>query len=78
MNFPNRVHDPSCRKVSVGFKVTKDKPPVPVCDCGFHAWLAAQDHSKNVPTVTDPNVKPYDVRTGWAPEKLKLTIHFDD
>jgi hypothetical protein len=78
MDFPRRVHDPSCRKFSVGFKTTKNGPPVPVCDCGFHAWLAAQDHSKNVPTVTDPSVKLYDARDEWAPGKMKLTVQFDD
>ncbi len=60
--FLKRVHDPSCRSVSST-----------ACHCGFVQWLVRQDHSKNVVTTTDPNVKSYDARDAWADrEPLKL------
>ncbi len=63
VQFPKRVHDPSCRSVSA----TK-------CGCGFVQWLSQQDHSKNVVTTTDPTVKPYDARDFWDKKPLKLNL----
>jgi hypothetical protein len=61
--FLKKIHDPSCRSVSAT-----------VCQCGFVQWFVQQDHSKNIPTTTDPNVKPYDARDMWDKGPLKLTI----
>jgi hypothetical protein len=67
-DYPDRVHLKGCRKESVRLVelVTGTGPTKVIsyemkCDCGFAAWLAAQDHSKNVRCLTDKSVPYYDV-----------------